>query len=412
MIAVLLAVPDVSGESDLVALAPSHGLSVVRRCVDAVDLFAAAATDPSVAVIVSAGLPRLEKDAVERMSRGRLLVGIASSPADEARLRGLGVVHIVAVAGGTAGTLAALRDMLARERAAGVWRTGVWASGEEGADEPWGDELLGSPSVNADQGSGGRVVAVWGPAGAPGRTTVALGVAEALAESGLVVALVDADTYGPSIALALGLVDDASGLSVVCRHADNGTLTNSTLLSSAHRVRDDWFVVGGISRPDRWADLRPSALDQAWNQCRASLDVTVVDVGFCLEADDGSAWASRRNAAAVSAMATADHVIAVADSSALGAARLVAGWSGARKSAPLAEFRVVQNRTRGRFREHADQWADGVRELGVTAPIHPVPLDARAAERCWSAGRSVGERARHSPLRRALGAVAQSAVSR
>jgi MinD-like ATPase involved in chromosome partitioning or flagellar assembly len=293
--------------------------------------------------------------------------------------------------------LVALRDVLARERAAGVWRTGVWAPGEEGSDEPWGDALVGSPSVNADRGSGGRVVAVWGPAGAPGHTTVVL---------------VDADTYGPSIALALGLVDDASGLSVVCRHADNGTLTNSTLLSAAHRVRDDWFVVAGISRPDRWADLRPSALDQVWNQCRACLDVTVVDVGFCLEADDGSAWASRRNAAAVRAMATAERVIAVADSSALGAARLVARWSGARKSAPLAEFRVVQNRTRSRFREHADRWADGVRELGVAAPIHPVPLDARAAERCWSAGRSVGEKARHSPLRRALGAVAQGAVSR
>ncbi|HAN70940.1 MAG TPA: hypothetical protein DCQ36_05050, partial [Actinobacteria bacterium] len=52
----------------------------------------------------------------------------------------------------------------------------------------------------------GRLVAVWGPMGAPGRTTIAVGIAEALAERGARVCLIDADTYAPSVALALGLV--------------------------------------------------------------------------------------------------------------------------------------------------------------------------------------------------------------
>jgi MinD-like ATPase involved in chromosome partitioning or flagellar assembly len=412
VIAILLAVPDLADESELVAQSDAMGLRVVRRCVDAVDLFAAAATDSSAAVVVSAGLPRLERDAVERMSTGRAVVGLAASPHDEDRLGALGVARVIRRSETARGTLTALCTVLAQEQAAGVWSTGVWASdadGPEGASQA----ALSSSVPTADPGRReGRVVAVWGPAGAPGRTTIALGLAEALAESGRVVGLVDADTYGPSITMALGLVDDASGLSVACRHADNSTLSAAALRAAGHQVRDDWFVVGGLGRPDRWADLRPAALDRVWTRCREAFDVTVIDTGFCLEGDDGTAWASRRNAAAVSAMAGADQVVAVADSSALGAGRLVAGWSTATAAAPLADFRVVQNRSRSRLREQAGQWSDGVRGLGVNAPIHPVPLDVRAAERCWSHGRSLGERARHSPLRRALAAVAETLVSR
>ena len=407
MTPVLLAVPDLHQEPELVARSPSAGVRIVRRCVDAVDLFAAAAADHEPAVVVSAGLPRLERDPIERMSGGRLVVGLATGDTDHARLTALGVHVVVRCAPDADSTLAALRAVLLQGRDVGVWRTGVWS-----------DEVPPTKSSSDDDAvqrvvqRSGRIVAVWGPVGAPGRTTVALGVAEALADGDRTVALVDADTYGPSVALALGLVDDASGLAVACRHADNGTLSEASLMSTAHRLRQDWYVLGGIGRPDRWADLRPAALDRVWAACRSAFDVTVVDVGFCLEGDDGTAWASRRNAAGISALGAADQVLAVAESSSLGAARLIAGWSAATSAAPLAEFRVVQNRSRGRFREHAERWSDGVRELGISAPIHPVPLDARAAQRTWSTGRSLGERARLSPLRRALGAVAQSAVSR
>ena len=53
---------------------------------------------------------------------------------------------------------------------------------------------------------------VWGPTGAPGRTTLAIGLAAELAGSGLPTVLVDADTYGASVAQCLGLLDESSGL--------------------------------------------------------------------------------------------------------------------------------------------------------------------------------------------------------
>ena len=50
----------------------------------------------------------------------------------------------------------------------------------------------------------GRVVVVWGPQGAPGRTTVAAGLAGVLAARGAETVLVDADPYGGAVAQHLG----------------------------------------------------------------------------------------------------------------------------------------------------------------------------------------------------------------
>ena len=64
---VLTAVSDARWEADLVsALGGSeHGVTVVRRCVDLADLLAAAASGLARAVVLSADLRRLDRDAVE-----------------------------------------------------------------------------------------------------------------------------------------------------------------------------------------------------------------------------------------------------------------------------------------------------------------------------------------------------------
>ena len=67
------------------------------------------------------------------------------------------------------------------------------------------------------------MVAVWGPAGAPGRTTVATGLAAVLATRGPTM-LVDADPYGGSVAQVLGVLDEVSGLLAAARLAGSGTL--------------------------------------------------------------------------------------------------------------------------------------------------------------------------------------------
>jgi hypothetical protein len=403
MIDVLLAAPDLTIEPDLVLGAPAAGLRIMRRCVDAVDLFAAAGADSSCSVIVSAGLPRLQRDSIARIAEGRsgVVVGLAAGAEDNQRLRSLGLDVVIPVRATTDDTLSDVRTAL--ESAAGdagssgVWSTGVWQA----------------PTGEPDGGRrpAGQLVVVWGPAGAPGRTTVAIGLAEQAARTGSRTCLVDADTYAPSVTMALGLVEDASGLIVACRHADNATLGPSTLASCGHAIRPGWSVVGGIGRPERWVDLRRGALDRVWAACRSAFDVTVVDIGFCIEAGDDGAWGQRRNDAALTALAAADHVVAVADASPLGAARLVAGWGALAAAAPSAGRTVVQNRSGGRHRDRRTGWSRGLRELGIPDDVVPVPDDPRALAHCWATGRTLGEGARRSPLRRALTAVAERAVS-
>ena len=262
--------------------------------------------------------------------------GSPSSASDADRLRTLGVVDVVLVGPTPAATV----DQLAAACAAtgqasvspsGVWSTGVWSPAQDGASP------ADPPHESAPQP--GILVAVWGPMGAPGRTTIAIALAEALAESGRRTCLVDADTYAPSVAMALGIVEEASGLIVACRHADNGSLTPAALGGLVRQVRPGWAVLGGLARPDRWPDVRAGALDRVWAACRESFDVTVVDVGFCLEDDESAGpWSRRRNAAALTALAAADRVVAVADASASGAARVVHAWPDLAERAPAARL--------------------------------------------------------------------------
>ena len=405
MIDVILAVPQLRQEPDLVTSASGCGIRVLRRCVDAVDLLAAAAIDPDVLVVVSAGLPRLSSDVMSRLGARRRVVGLAVDPLDATALDGLGVRIVVPVDPNAAGTWRAVRDALLgvgstgasnEQAASGVWTTGVWASA-----------VAPDAQVPSTPGSDGTVLAVWGPMGAPGRTTVAIGIAEAIAATGRRVCLVDADTYAPSVGLVLGIADDSGGLVRACRQADNGLLDSTSIIGATRRVRGPWHVLTGVPRAERWSDLSPSALDRVWHSARGAFDVTVVDIGFCIEDDDSpAAWARRRNAAAVTALAQSDHLLAVADASALGAARLVAAWPALPTSA--SSVTIVCNRA---SRRRPSGWDEALSEFGVHARVHVLPSDVKSLDACWSRGRSLGEGARRSPLRKSLNALARELVS-
>lgn len=421
---VLVALSGLPDEPELVRSADAVGLRILRRCVDAVDLLAAAAIADRCPVIVSATLPRLTADVVDRLG-ARPIVGVASDALGAQRLERLGVDPVVVVAPAPLTTMQQVADVCAVARPAspsapppvgleevGIAGPDVHAPRAPGVQGGSGTASEHGPEPSRSGRHGGRVITVWGPLGSPGRTTVALGVSEHLARQGRRVCLVDADTYGPSVALALGLVEDTSGLLIACRHADAGSLSVRALASLTMSVpvagAGDWRVLGGLGDPARWRELRRSALDRLWPQAREAFDVTVVDAGFCLESDDDAgAWTRERNAAGLSAVSEADHVLAVGDSSVLGAARLATAVTRLRQVAPQAAVSVVRNRARG----SAGQWRDAISPLVPEAEVVDVPEDARALQACWSQGRPLGEVARRSRIRRAMEQVAAVAVS-
>src|SRR6476469_10338670 len=195
----------------------------------------------------------------------------------------------------------------------------------------------------------GSVVAVWGPTGAPGRTTVAVTLADELSRLGSSSLLVDADVYGGVIASVLGLLDESPGLAAACRQSAASRLDPETLAGLCWAVTPSFRVLTGVPRPERWPELRPTAVESVLTAARTIADYTVVDCGFCLEADEELSFdtmAPRRNGATLAVLDAADVVLAVGSADPIGIQRLVRGLAELADALPAASPQVVLIRCR------------------------------------------------------------------
>lgn len=234
-----------------------------------------------------------------------------------------------------------------------------------------------------------RVIAVWGPPGAPGRSTVAIQLAVELTRSGQTCALVDADTVAPSLALLLGLGDDAPGIAAACRRAELGGLDAAELGRLATRVETSGGsldVLGGLNRPSRWPELAAGRLSTTLQICREWVDVTIVDVSAAFDADEeitDDLAGPRRNAATTTVLRAADVVVAVTAADPLSMSRFLRDHAELRRLiGPAARIAVVANQVRpgplgidarGQIRRALERFA------GIT-DVSFLPLDQRASD--------------------------------
>jgi MinD-like ATPase involved in chromosome partitioning or flagellar assembly len=255
-------------------------------------------------------------------------------------------VQVVALADGVdereAATSLGLRSVLDADASV----TAILAAIErDAADAP-------APQRSAMPTSRGTVVTVWGPTGAPGRTTTAIAIAAELAASGARVALVDADTVGAAVAPSLGLLDESPGLAAACRLAGAGALTPAELdrIAQPYRGRRGGFaVLTGIGRAARWPELSVDRVGGVLDAARGWADYTVVDAGFNLEADEeivSDLFAPRRNAATLASLRAADLVVAVGAADPVGLGRLVRGWGDLLEAAATDRVAVVVTKVR------------------------------------------------------------------
>ena len=137
-----------------------------------------------------------------------------------------------------------------------------------------------------------------GPTGAPGRTTVVVGVADEAARLGVSTLLIDADTYGGVIGQVLGLLDESPGLAAAARPRQRRPARRSRARAARPRAQPD------AARPHRDQPGRPLARAAGGRGRRGGragpglAALTVVDCGFCLEQDEELAYdtaAPRRN---------------------------------------------------------------------------------------------------------------------
>jgi MinD-like ATPase involved in chromosome partitioning or flagellar assembly len=379
-----------------------HGVTVVRRCVDASDLLATAATGTAQAALLSADLHRLDADAVARLgAAGVAVVGLAD-PGDERaaeRLRALGVAVVLPADVPPEEVVRALREAVAGPVPAG---RGV-ADPRAALPVPDGD----GPAPAARRPPHGRVVAVWGPTGAPGRTTVAVGLADEAARLGVPTLLVDADVYGGVVAQVLGLLDESPGLAGAARQAAAGSLDEHALRRLAWSVRPQLSVLTGLARADRWPELRPHAVATVLEEARRTADLTVVDCGFNLEEDEELSFdtaAPRRNGATVTVLESADEVLCVSGADPVGLQRTIRALGQLRDLLPQVEPVVVVNQLRrGPVPGDARQEIGDALERFAGRTVRSfLPADRGATDAALATGRTLAEVAPGSPLRTAL----------
>lgn len=372
-------------------LAPAGSRArVLRRCADLAETRGAAAAGIGDVVVIDLTVRGLDRDAIADLLRtGIALVGLRPDSAALGRTD-LGLRHVV-----DAG--APVEDILAAIEA---------AIGEDGEEvDAWTQDPPTDPLADEDRA---RILVVWGPAGAPGRSTVAVNLAAEAAAAGTPTVLVDADTYAPSLAQMLGVLEEAPGLVAACRASARDTLDARTMAGLLPSLGPGLRLLTGIGVAARWAEVRPSGLDGVWSALRRCGGLVIVDVAANLEEDEELTYdtsAPQRNGAALSALQAADQVLAVVDAEPVGITRLI------RERERLEELgvddlAVLVNRTTSLIpAQRLEELLAGRMPL---ASLHALPEDSAACHRAAWDGALLAESAPRSPLRRALKELASS----
>ncbi len=391
MLVVLVVAAGAVWESAVLDLiAARSGMVVLKRCVDVDELLATSSAGQADAAVVALDAPGLDPTAVDVLHRHQVRVVAVAADTEGSRTRAARTGVDVLVADDD---LDRIPDALETESDPASFEPSE-------VDE---QELLG------DHPDPGRVIVVWGPAGAPGRTTVATSVAAALARRGLRTTLVDADPYGSAVAQHLGVLDEVSGLLSAARLTGEGVL-EARFGSVQRSLGDRLTVVTGLPRPERWVEVRSGVVEHLLEVAREE-GHAVVDTGFCLEDDPAGDLVARpgRNQLTLGALEVADEVLVVGTADPVGLTRLARGLVDLRERRPGAPVRIVVNRMRSTLGWSEREITGMVEGFARLAGVHFLPDDRDAADRALATGTSVAD-AGDSDLARALVALTDAVV--
>lgn len=318
-------------------------LVLARRCVDAADLVATAESDHCDVALVDPALPGLALDLLDRVRAAGVRIVSVGTDASE-----WGITEAVPV-----GRLA--------------------------------DLAMDTPLPAASAAHRGRVVAVWGPTGAPGRTTLAISLAAAAQAAGERVVLVDADIFGGSVAQHLAILDDVSALMAACRDANHGSLHD--IARHLVKLDDGMHVLTGIPRSDMWIHVRARPFAHVLEALIATHDLVVIDTSFGIES--GASIAATHDQVALHVLEHADATVVVGRADPIGIARLVRALDEA--SGLLREHLLVLNGMRRSIGWSEDELTQAVGQLTGRKVDAVLPWDQLAIDQALMAGVPVRE---------------------
>lgn len=373
------------------AQTPTCGIRVVRRCADLAETRAVLAAGIGDVVLIDLAVRGLTRETLAELHRpSSAVIGLRSEP-DTQGGTSLGLRTVVESTAPTEEIIATI--LRAVEEPAAAPEVEGWTQDHQEPDGP--------PA---------RIIAVWGPPGAPGRSSLAMNLAAATAARGIDTVLVDADTHAPSLVHMLGILDEAPGLVAACRAADRDRLSREALEQALTAIDEHLMVLGGIGVAGRWPEVSGPALSVLWRALRSRGGLIIVDCAAPLAEDEDLSYdtiAPQRNAATLSVLRACDIVLAVTSADPVSLTRLV------RERERLAEVtaapvHVLVNRRAEAVSEH--RLHSVLAERFPCASLQSLPEDSRTAQRALWEGALWQETAPRSPLARAIRELASSEV--
>lgn len=376
-------------EDRLLADMIEHGHTILARVESAREMLSALPVYAPDAVVVGASRATLNAELIAGCDHhGVRIVAVANSDLERRHAASLGLYEVVD-------------------------ETATWPDIEAllfgGIDVP---KRIGSLDGSSDRSAtsslhAGSVIAVWGPAGAPGRTTIAITIAAEIAAAGHTVVLADVDTYSGSVAPTLGMLDEAPGFAAACRLAGADALTRSELERIAQRYNSPhgaFWVLTGIGRPSRWPELSGDRVTKTIQALRDWVDYVVIDTGFNLESDEeisSDLFTPRRNAATVSAIAQADHVVACGLADPVGMARFLRSWVELADMLSTERVSVFMNKVRASAigLDPRAQVSATLRRFGGIEGAVLIPHDQNGVDAAVLTGRTLRDASPKSPAR-------------
>jgi MinD-like ATPase involved in chromosome partitioning or flagellar assembly len=291
-------------------------IELVMRCVDRAEVLAVI-RGGDIDTLLCVGIPHwLDAHLMDEARRAEVRVlGLATDPLEAEMLRVLGGVLL--------------------EPGSGLDTVLVQRQGPPVAPPP------------VPQASSGRVIAVWGPKGAPGRTTVAIELAAELAATEPRTILVDGDVYGGDIAQMLAIVEELPTIVWAAQRASTDELSQVILEENLRRVdRSGPVVLPGVPRADVWSEISEFGWKRLLQTLGGLFSYVVCDVAFCVEQPASGPASRDRDAVARSTVTNADRVVAVCRADPVGIKSFLWAMEDLKELVDLDNVLVVANRVR------------------------------------------------------------------
>ncbi len=266
------------------------------------------------------------------------------------------------------------------------------------------------PEASESVSRRGQLTAVWGPIGSPGVTTLAVNMAVESALHGRRTLLIDADTYGAAVAVHMGLLEDAAAIAQACRAIEHRGITTEELADYAQSISIQGAsldVITGLTRSERWPQLRAAAWNQLLEIARDGWEHIIVDCGFGLEEDEELSFdipAPQRNATTLGAVTSADTIVAVGTGDPVGFVRFMKGLEQLAESTSSPVVPVINKVTSmtsglGPKRQLNTVWD----RFGPKMPLqHFLPWAPEVTAAALFEGKTLAERAPKAEVRQAI----------